>query len=120
MIFGTMIRATLRPQDLIPAFVRAFLRMRYTGFDCRTELSRMVDDTPIAYNPESNTIRYPGDDHEWWESEDAALLVNEDLIDALNDFAPPGDYFGAHPGDGSDFGYWENEYEYWKTEEETA
>lgn len=35
--------------------------------------------------------------------------VFEDMFDALNDFAPPYCYFGANPGDGSDFGFWPSE-----------
>lgn len=35
-----------------------------------------------------------------------AGYVIESLTDALNTFAPEGFYFGAHPGDGSDFGFW--------------
>lgn len=38
-------------------------------------------------------------------SEEAHYLIDE-LCDCLNDFAPPGHYFGTHPGDGADFGFW--------------
>ena len=38
--------------------------------------------------------------------EQASYMVNEQLFDALNEFSPPFVYFGSHPGDGSDFGYW--------------
>lgn len=41
-----------------------------------------------------------------WDSEVANWLL-EDMFDALNELAPEGCYFGALPGDGSDFGFWE-------------
>jgi hypothetical protein len=45
---------------------------------------------------------------------DAAAIDEQDDVlatihDALNAVAPPGTSFGAHPGDGSDFGFWSNE-----------
>lgn len=39
------------------------------------------------------------------------MFLNEYLFDKLDSYAPRGYYFGAHPGNGSDFGYWEVENE---------
>jgi hypothetical protein len=39
------------------------------------------------------------------ENEDVAEAI-QDLEDRLNDVAPDGAYFGSHPGDGADFGFW--------------
>ncbi len=38
-------------------------------------------------------------------NEDIDEAIN-DLDDRLNNLAPDGAYFGAHPGDGSDYGFW--------------
>lgn len=39
------------------------------------------------------------------ENEQTYQMVDE-LFDALNGFSPPFAYFGAHEGNGSDFGFW--------------
>jgi hypothetical protein len=90
---ATVIRATLRPQDLTPAFL-----------DVIKETPEYVQ---IMFCPPS-VITDPSaeDDDKRWESEEIAFLVNEELWDVLNDYAPEGYYFGSHEGDGSDFGYW--------------
>ena len=48
----------------------------------------------------------PNDDY--WDSEDATHIL-EDLLYTLDLYAPEGYYFGAHPGNNSDFGYWKDE-----------
>ena len=96
---GTVIRATLRPQDLLPAFLEC-LRFTCERPDLATAINFAIptDVTEALLNGE--------DSHPWWDSEECSFILNEDLFDLLNDFAPEGSYFGAHPGDGSDFGFW--------------
>jgi hypothetical protein len=93
---GTVSHGTMRPQDLIPAFL-----------DC------LADVWPEAYEgymvcpfpPVPSYVTDEGDDSEWWTSDDAGYLL-ESLFDQLNEAAPEGYYFGAHEGDGSDYGFW--------------
>ena len=88
---GTIIRATHRTEDLIPAFT--------------DELERLDDEG--KYKDLIKEAR----NFQNLSEEEQSFLLNEQLFDALNDFAPDNAYFGAHPGDGSDFGYWESEEE---------
>lgn len=86
---GTISHATMRPQDLIPAFM----------------------DILREFHPESakaSGIVIPDgleDESPWWQSEEAMWTL-EDLFDCLDEIAPDGYYFGAHPGDGCDYGFW--------------
>lgn len=41
--------------------------------------------------------------------EQADMILFEDAFDFINARCPEGTYFGAHPGDGADFGVWEYE-----------
>lgn len=82
---GTISHGTMRPEDLIPAFVAELERL-----DIEKHHVKLID--------EANAL----DDY---ESETADFIL-EELFDALTDAAPPYLYFGTHPGDGSDFGFW--------------
>lgn len=110
---GSISCGTLRPEDLIPAFVDALdsLREELSAPGATTELpvdtmaraSRVgrIDDLlgAIERRMESNG---------YYESEEAGYDL-EKLTEALNEFAPPNAYFGAHWGDGADFGFWPSE-----------
>ena len=93
---GTVSHGTMRPQDLIPAFL---------------DILRDVDGAAheqymlMPFGPVPSHVMDEGDDSEWWQSEDA-LWILQDLFDALDAASPEGFYFGAHPGDGSDYGFW--------------
>lgn len=94
---GTLIHGTLRDVDLVPAFLEVLpapVRIRIKN-DYHRSLSHLVE----------------GEDHLTEEDrDDLAYLANELLPDQLDLVAPLGTYFGSHPGDGSDFGWWPVEF----------
>lgn len=95
---GTVIHGTLRSVDLIPAFLAELSRC-----DPRAWEQLQMQPHPL---PPAHALEDP--DSKWWRSEESDEFVAE-LIDALDACAPPGHYFGAHWGDGSDFGFWPSE-----------
>lgn len=80
---------TMRSQDLIPRFLKI---IRDTP-----EYVQMMNIVPV-HAAEDDTA-------EWWFSDEAYSHLT-DLIDVLDNYAPDNYYFGTHPGDGSDYGYW--------------
>jgi len=91
--------ATMRPQDLIPTFMDALKRLwhnRWLDLLCEYPALRKAVEEFDEKDP-------------WFESEEAVRLLNEDIYNALDECAPEGCYFGSHPGDGSDYGFWPNE-----------
>lgn len=78
---------TLRSIDLIPEFLgvlQQYAKDRYDAY--------------VKANPEVLDLEGMDDETLSW--------VVDELIDELNAVAPEGTYFGSHPGDGSDFGFW--------------
>jgi hypothetical protein len=97
-LHGTISHGTMRPQDLIPAFLDALSIVNPEGY----EQYLLMPFGPIP------SYAMEDDDSDWWESEDCVWTL-EGLFDALDECADEGYYFGAHPGDGSDYGFWQIE-----------
>lgn len=95
---GTVIHGTLRSQDLVPAFAKKY-----------AELDPKAADRFVTEHGALREALYElsnGNELPYWESLDA-IEDGNDLADILDRYAPEGHYFGSHPGDGSDFGFWE-------------
>lgn len=86
---GSVSTATMRNEDLIPSFCE---ELRYLGHRSKvlTGIEREVNKV--------NTDKY-------YESEESSFDL-ESLFDMLNAHSLPYMYFGSHPGDGADYGFW--------------
>ena len=103
---GSVTSGSMNNRHLIPAFMDALLQLG----------GKMP---PFAGSPLTDVINAPkpslpfynwNDDREdaieaYLDGEEAYWDL-EELIDALDEIAPEHCYFGAHPGDGSDYGFW--------------
>ena len=98
---GTVIHATHRPEDLIPAFSQ---KLKELDTDNKhASLIKDCDRMAKILSVLDRNRQSPNDN----TREMASDLV-EELFDALDSLSPPGYYFGATEGDGSDFGFWKN------------
>lgn len=98
---GTVSHGTMRPADLIPTFLGVLRELDPTEHDRFLKENRAVARWVAVGCPDFATCNKAGDAF----MEDVSIFLDE-LFDALNDCAPDGFYFGAHPGDGSDYGFW--------------
>jgi hypothetical protein len=98
---GTVSHGTLNLYDLANAFLEALETVAPAAYQ---QLA-----FPAGITPDYLRAIDEGRSADYWATEDAGWFVNECLFDALNDAAPEGYCFGAHEGDGADFGFWETE-----------
>lgn len=105
---GTVSHGTLRTIDLLDRFASELegLALLSGDFLSRPENFPLRDQIANAIGEAQDCFAANGDDINPDKEETAEWLVNETLPDLLNLFAPEGAYFGAHAGDGSDFGFW--------------
>lgn len=105
---GSISHGTLRTEDLLSAFISELewhvsrngdYFSRPENFGERDKLANLIGEAQDCFAEDGEEID-ADKEHE------ASDLVNETLPDALNSFAGPYQYFGAHCGDGSDFGFW--------------
>ena len=117
---GSVSTGTLRPEDLLAAFLHELeWQLRRNGghfskpenFGERDRLNGLVGEAQDCFAEDGQSIV------EEKEAE-ADELVNETLPDALSTFALPYCYFGSHPGDGADFGFWPEDIEFVKEQVE--
>ena len=101
--------ATLRSKDLLPAFL--FALEDYNPKAAHRFNSELIE---LGFGHSMCGVCGMGNRADWPEGfdDDMASEIIADMMDALNDVAPVGFYFGAHPGDGSDFGFWHIESAY--------
>lgn len=100
---GSVSSGTMRNEDLIPTFCaeldwRAQHDTHVSAKDRRVHRKLVRD---IEYRLDRSTY--------FASDSDNADSDLSDLFDALNAYAAPYFYFGAHPGDGADYGYWLSE-----------
>ena len=95
---GTVSHGTMRTADLLESF--AFELEHHVQRNAEawcSDAGRSARDELVALVEEAREIDP--------ETDEAMELIDE-LFDALERFAPDGCYFGAHAGDGSDYGFW--------------
>jgi len=91
----TVIHGTHRPFDLTHAFFAVIK-------DTMEYVQLIASSLPPA-------CALDDEDHEWWEGNEGSFFLNDTLFDILDMYAPEGYYFGAHIGNGSDYGYWQRD-----------
>lgn len=109
--FGSVSSGTLRTCDLLSAFAHELeWQVRRNGeffsrpenFPLRDKFAAMIGEAQDAWQEDGETLT----------DEDNAAEMVDDLMSALSEyFAPAYSYFGAHVGDGSDFGFWTGDIE---------
>lgn len=92
---GSISHGTLRPEDLIPSFLWEAEHLRLTRAERHIVARIRRESDKWAEDGDSDVIHT--------DDQDEAL---EHLCDILNAHCPDYCHFGAHEGDGSDFGVW--------------
>jgi len=108
-VCGSVSAGTHRPEDLIKAFSDELAAVKTLTpmlvYEARSWLNTALDWQSTVWDsqPEVQDLFYD-DLVKHWMDRGPGLV--EELQSTLNDLAPGYFYFGAHHGDGADFGWW--------------
>lgn len=92
---GTISHGTMRQEDLLTAFANELERI-VDGKGLHMDSVEMAREWAVTVSKDDTTDA---------ERDDAQEVIQE-LESTLNELAPLYTYFGAHVGDGSDYGFW--------------
>jgi hypothetical protein len=87
--------ATMRAEDLIPKFIAAIRSIEGESIESQLESKLLYIENESAKEG-------------YYESENSQYDLDW-LFDTLDALAPERFYFGSHPGNGSDYGFWKVE-----------
>ena len=109
---GSISSGTMRTEDLIPAFASELERLAKqtsadSGVSAKERKAHLAVVIEIYAAIEHNPTDDDGDGG-YYDSDDADYDL-ESLFYALQAYAAPHFRFGAHPGDGADYGFWLSE-----------
>ena len=104
---GSVSSGTMRNQDLIPRFVELLSDLNEArSLEWKKHFANELEATreygrldSILGGVERRRLQ---EGYIWGHADDDL----EELFVELNNFSPPYFYFGAHPGDGADYGFW--------------
>ncbi|MBD3261583.1 MAG: hypothetical protein GF334_07875 [Candidatus Altiarchaeales archaeon] len=112
--------ATLKTEDLLPCFLSVLQEAVEQGFITSQDANKVEElvgeHGELTIEAYDQVTKYKDADPAllsgfWYYTENsqetAGWMLHEDCFDLLNELAPEGTYFGAHPGDGADIGFWQ-------------
>ena len=109
---GSISSGTLRTADLLSAYISTLegLTLANGSWLSLPENHQTRDRYADLIGEAQDCFAENGEDIDPEKEDAASELVNEVFPEAFGDFCPSYVTFGAHPGDGADFGFWADVY----------